>query len=152
MTDLVPVPVGACRCPGAPHEGGDSVYLHPKFPFEAGLEAHAAMSVISDGVRRLATVYRIAIEYGIADWDFLDDKGKKFPVNPVNIAHLLPYGEGGETVREKATELYSAALLLPFSKRQESSTKTPSSSPRGSTGRRSTSPTPATSPETDEPS
>ena len=153
MSDpLIPVAVGPCRCPGTPHSDGDTVSMYPKLPLDAGLEAHAAMSVIADGVKRLAAVYRISIEAGIGEWTFVDDKGQSIPINPETIRELLTYGEGGEEVREKATELYGAALLAPFRQRQERSTKTPSSSPHGPTAKASTSRTRGTSLKTVEPS
>lgn len=138
--DLTPVPVGECRCPGTPHEGGDIVYLYPELPMTVGMTAHSAMSVLSDGVERLAAVYRIVTEGCIADWTFVDDEGEKVPISPATIRGALPWNRGGQQVALTATDMHAAALLAPFKKPSpEGKTPTPISSRTGPTKSRSTS-------------
>ena len=137
---LVPVPVGACRCPGTPHEDGDVVFLYPELPMTVGMTAHSAMSVLTDGVERLAAVYRIVTEGCIADWTFVGEEGAKVPVNPATIRGALPWSKGGQQVALKATEMHATALLAPFKQPSpEEKTPTPISSRTGQTGKDSTS-------------
>jgi hypothetical protein len=143
--DLIPVPVGECRCPGTPHEDGDVVSLYPNLPMTVGMAAHSAMSVLSDGVERLTAVYRIVTEGCIADWTFVDDRGSKLPINPSTINSLLPWNKGGSEVALTATNLHASTLLAPFkTPSREEKTPTPISSRTGRTAKGSISRNPST--------
>jgi hypothetical protein len=105
-----------------------------------GMTAHSAMSVLTDGVERLAAVYRIVTEGCVADWTFVDDKGAKVPINPGTIRGALPWGKGGQDVALKATDMHATALLAPFkTPSRGETTPTPISSRTGRTSKASTS-------------
>lgn len=94
-TALVPVPIGACTCPGSPHgEEGDIVYLRPKLDLRGGIRVKrrlldvsraAQMRDITDAFRSgAATVHQLADKYRLKPSEIqevLDGKG--------DFAHLL---------------------------------------------------------------
>jgi hypothetical protein len=112
----VEVPVGACRCPGTPHEE-DVVYLAPELGFEAGLAVEAAMSSSTDQTEQTLAVALALVRRNVLGWTFVDEEGKPEPVNNQNIERLLPYARGGEAVANKAAGLYLKAVLDPLERR-----------------------------------
>ena len=137
MTDqtLVPVPVGACRCPGAPHGDGDVVYLYPELGMQAGLAIMAAVDLGQTNEETLAAIYRLMVERGVADWTFLDDEGEKVEISPSTISGALPWMKGGNLVAKAAIAQY-AGLLAPLATPDPAKTTTrkPKSSQPGQTG------------------
>ena len=161
----VVVPIGECRCPGAPrpHPDGDTVTLVPKLtlPMAAALKART-MSTDTGGDESIAAVqfalvsgYLRAAPYGaIQSWsmveecDVIDRKTGELPMVPVPITpeaieRLIPWANGGEEVAEEAYRLYGGDSLAPFLRRISSSSKTgptagsTSASPRSGRSRRS---------------
>lgn len=116
----VAVPVGPCRCIGGAdtlHPEGDVVYLAPKATLTLGLAANGALAVSQDDPAQMETLLgHVFIEKGIVSWTFAED-GKPVPVTPANIERLLPWGEGGAIVSERANDLYSADILRPLVQR-----------------------------------
>lgn len=148
MSDsLHPVPVGACRCPGTPHEGGDVVSLYPELPLDGGLAAQAAMW-LDDQIQRGIQLYGAMLDHGIAEWTFVDENGEPEPIDHDTIRRLLPWAKGGADVSHAAAALYGAAVTTPFAQivaqAKAKLTQTSSSSPTGPTARSSTSPKRAT--------
>lgn len=144
MSDaLHPVPVGACRCPGAPHEDGDVVSLYPELTMDGGMAAQAAMW-IEDPVQRGVALYGALCDYGIGEWTFVDGDGNAVPISPDNIRRLLPWMQGGAEVSHAAGALYGAAVTTPFeqlmARARAALTQKPGSSPTGPTESSSTSP------------
>lgn len=103
----------------------------------------AALSVIKNNGSQadieagLADVY---LRYGIERWTFVDAKGEPEPVTPANIERLLPYGNGGLEVAERADELYSNEVMRPLLERMRkpsdsgpTDASTPPTSDSGST-------------------
>lgn len=145
MTDttLVPVCVGACLCPGAPHADGDFVYLRPRLGLAAGI---VLQEPVADWLR-IPPSERPGQEYmrgelserylvlGIADWNLTDDAGP-VPVNPISIRErLLDDYERSQPAADKADELYSEVALGPL-RRLIAMSSAPTSS-NGSTSARS---------------
>lgn len=137
MTDstLIPVPVGACRCPGTPHEDGDVVYLFAELGMEGGLAIMAAVDLADGNEASLAAIYRVMVERGVADWTFVDDKGERIDINPITIRGALPWMKGGSEVARAAIQQY-AGILAPLVQPAQTARRTPKpkSSPRGQTG------------------
>lgn len=115
----VAVHVGECRCAGTPHApDGDVVYLASEASMTMGLRSNGAVAK-ADGDEALLELYlgRVFIEEGITDWTFVDESGDSIPVNPTNIERLLPWGNGGADLAEKANDLYGKTILAPLVKR-----------------------------------
>jgi hypothetical protein len=142
MTDLHPVNVGACRCPGAPHADGDVVSLANELSTPAGIAAQAALSQGGSWEDLYAGMLMGLMRHSVREWTLRDDDGP-IPVTPVNVEKHLPWLKGGREVAGKAAELYANILLAPFveaSKKKVNArkTRTKSSSPNGSTATSST--------------
>lgn len=146
VDSLRPVNVGACRCPGAPHEDGDVVSLDTELSTPAGIAAQAALSQGGSWEDLYAGMLMGLMRHSVRAWTFRDEDGP-VPVSPANVEKHLPWLRGGREVAGMAAELYAQTILTPFveaSKRQRTAKKTPtmSSLPDGSTDTESTSPTP----------
>jgi hypothetical protein len=142
--DLRPVPVGACRCPGAPHEDGDVVSLTTELSTPAGIAAQAALMEGDSWEERYSGMVMGLMRFSVREWTFRDDDGP-IPVNPTNVDKMLPWLKGGKEVAAAVTDLFQADILTPFVEAFNSrKKKTPkkSSSRNGSTATSSTSPTP----------
>ena len=125
---LIPVPVGACRCPGSPHEDGDTVFLYPTIGLHGGVKAQQAILNRSDPAALTADLTVIYVQEGIAAWTFTDDKEKAVPVTPENIESLVLRDFTYATpIADKADQLYTEAVLSPL---RVAASK---SSPRGPT-------------------
>ena len=114
----VVVDLAECRCPGTPHQPGDTVTLRAEPSVPMGTAAWAVASLggkLWDIQARLAEVW---LAYGIVDWSFLDAKGQPEPVTPANIDRLLPFSGGGMEVAEAADDLYSDPVLSPLAARR----------------------------------
>ena len=123
MAEPIAVPVGACRCPGAPHADGDTVYLTPKMTIPMGIAAWHVVRNATDAADlegRLANVY---LHFGITGWSFVDRESPDSDPRPVRwdpdkaedlIEKYLPLWEGGFTVAQKADELYGEAIFYPL--------------------------------------
>lgn len=148
MSDaLRPVPIAVCPCPGAPHPDGDVVYLHPELGMDGGMAAQAAMW-IEDPIKRGVALYGAMIDYGIAEWTFVDADGRPEPIEHDTIRRLLPWQRGGAEVSHAAAAQYGAAVMTPFAQLMErvkgTLSQTPDSSPTGPTESSSTLPNRAT--------
>lgn len=168
MTD-VRVPVGACRCPGSPHDGGDWVDLRPAPTIDIGSAVYAAVANVGDDPMALQVeLGRAYLRYGITAWSFTDARGEPIAVAPRRpgfdelVSRLLPFSQGGFDVSDMADTLYSEEVLRPLTTRlstmhsQDGQTdgstspippstptsrkRSPRSSPAGSGGRQSADP------------
>ena len=111
----VPVPVGDCRCPGAPHGDGDLVYLAPLLSMAGGMAAQGAIADAgTDAVRLQELLAKVYIRHAIVGWNLVDESGDAVPLTEAAITAYLPYGKGGRQVAEKADELYAQDVLAPF--------------------------------------
>jgi hypothetical protein len=132
--DDVPVELGACYCPGAPHADGDVVYLAPALSMAGGMAAQAAISEgFTDTLKLQELLATIWCRYGVTGWNLLDEDGQPIPVNADNIGRALPYGKGGRLVAEKADDLYAEDILAPLVQRL--SNTSPTGRTNGSTSR-----------------
>jgi len=123
MAEPIAVPVGACRCPGAPHVDGDIVYLTPKMTIPMGIAAWHVVrnaSNAADLEGRLADIY---LHFGIVGWTFVDRDSPDSDPRPVRwdpdkaeglIEKYLPLWEGGFTVAQAADNLYGEAIFFPL--------------------------------------
>lgn len=118
-TDLIPVCVGACLCPGTPHADGDFVYLRPKLGLAAGIAVQKLVidaktadtpATEADLHGTLAEAYLI---YGVAEWTLTN--GSAIAVTPDTIReHLLNDFERSEAVADKADDLYMNPVIAPL--------------------------------------
>jgi hypothetical protein len=144
---LRPVRVGACRCPGAPHEDGDVVFVAEELTTPAGLAATAALLEGDGGWNdRYAGMVMALVRHQVVDWTLRDDDGP-IRVAPSAVEKHLPWLRGGKEVAAALSSMFQGEILDPFtaaSRQPTSAKKTPttSSSPDGSTDTESTSPTP----------
>ena len=145
MTD-VRVPVGACRCPGSPHDDGDWVDLRPSSTIDMGAAVYAAVASVGDDPPLMQVeLTRAYLRHGITAWSFTDAKDRPIPIRPRAsdfmdvISELLPLAKGGFEVADTADGLYTGEVLHPLTSRLSTS------SPGGRTDG-SISPTPASSP------
>lgn len=143
---LIPVPVGACRCPDAPHPDGDVVYLFPKLGLEGGIAVQSALAIGDTPTAKLHGMYVALIEHGVADWTITNGTGEKLAINPASIRAALPWMEGGSAVANAAFEQYGEVVTGPLAARKPAtiSRRTGKSSRRGRTSATSTSANPAT--------
>lgn len=125
--EFVPVDLEGCRCPGSPHSH-DIVYLFPEFPADGGIAAMNAWQFGAPNAETMTGILgRLYVQFGVAKWNFVDEKGDPVPVNVRNKA-LLNW-DAVRPIAEKADELYGAKLLRPLV-----ASRSPSS-PNGHTGR-----------------
>lgn len=147
----VRVPVGACRCPNAPHEDGDWVDLRPSPTIDIGAAVYAAVQKWGDDPIQLQVAWtRAYLRYGIAAWSFVDLTGEPLPIRPMAdgydelVQGLLPFDRGGFEVADRCDDLYAETVLRPLMTRL-SSTRSPGGQTAGSTSpTRDTSPRPPT--------
>jgi len=136
---LIPVPVGACRCPGEPHPDGDVVFLYPKLGLEGGIAVQTAIFINDDPTQRVKSAYIALVDNGIADWTFSNGTGDKIPISPATIRGSLPWMEGGSEVAMAAFNQYAEVLRGgPLAARPPQKTRPTKSSPRGRTSATST--------------
>jgi hypothetical protein len=148
-SSLIPVRVGACLCPGAPHADGDFVYLRPKLGLAAGI---ILQQPVVDWLQlpkdsrpghefmrgELADRY---LTLGIAEWNLTGEDGP-LPVNPLSIREqLLDDYERGSVAAEAADDLYSEVALVPLARLVSISSR-PTSSNGSTSVRRNGSPKP----------
>lgn len=110
--------LAGCRCPGGPHQPGDTVTLRAEPSVPMGTAAWAIASLggpLWDIQARFAEVW---LRYGIIDWTFLDERGQPEPITAANIERLLPFNHGGMEVAQAADELYSDPVLSPLAARR----------------------------------
>ncbi len=113
----VPVSIGPCECPGAPHGDGDFVYLAPVLSARGGMAAQGAISDgEGDAVRLQELLWRVYRDHGIVGWNLVDEDGP-VPLTQDNIERALPFGKGGQAVADKADDLYAEDVLRPFRER-----------------------------------
>jgi hypothetical protein len=135
VSQPVPVGVGACRCPGAPHPDGDVVSLRLVLGLASGIaiqrlivEANQDRADAAEIAGRLAEAYLL---HGVAEWNLVDERGA-IAVTPEAIRReLLDDFSRGAPVAEAADELYMATVLGPLVNRALQSS--PTTSTNGST-------------------
>jgi len=112
--DNIEVPLGECLCPGAPHAGGDSVYLRPELDVAGGLAVLAAMTAGDDSnlIERMGRAYLIA---GIVDWTFLDEEGKKVAASRANIERMR-WTASTLAIANAAADIYGETVLGPLAR------------------------------------
>jgi hypothetical protein len=133
------VNIGDCECPGAPHSGGDLVWLRPKPDLNMGLAVQEALrqsgSLRGDGQ---AAVLSAMVRYGVAAWNIRDEDGS-VPITTDAVAQRLGWGEGALKVTAKARELYWERVLSPLGLTRSTSAPAtpdePSTSPSPASGR-----------------
>jgi hypothetical protein len=142
-TELVPVRVGDCQCPGSPHPDGDLVYLRPRLGLAAGIaiqrlivEANQDRADSAEISGQLAEAYLL---HGVAGWNLVGEgEGEKpIPVNEDSIRlYLLSDFVRSAPVADAADDLYMAAVLGPLVNRALASSPTTSTSGSTSATRR----------------
>ena len=122
--DPVAVSLGACQCPGTPHEGGDEVYLLPRLSLAGGA---AASRVVARFVPLMAErgedaqdpdlnarfgleLGKVYIQEQTTGWNLTGEAG---PL-PFSTELLLSDWATGRPVADAADDLYSKALLDPL--------------------------------------
>ena len=135
--ELIPVPVGECRCPDAPHPDGDIVYLRPRLGLAAGVMVQSVVTEASTRVPRPVTAEITAalvetyVLHGVADWN-LASGDVPVPVTHETITeHLLNDYTRAEAVANKADDLYTGPILGPLLNGARNSS--PATSTNGST-------------------
>jgi hypothetical protein len=113
VDSLRPVPVGACRCPGAPHEDGDVVSLDAELSTPAGIAAQAGLMSSDAWEDRYAAMLMGLVRHSVREWTFRDENGP-IPITTENVARHLPWLRGGKEVAGAAAELYANTILTPF--------------------------------------
>lgn len=108
----VAVPLGECLCPGAPHAGGDTVFLRAELDVSGGLAVIAAMSS-GEGEELIERMGRAYLVAGITDWTFTDEAGAKVPASRANIERLRWTGST-LAIANAAADLYGEAVLAPL--------------------------------------
>ena len=121
MTDAVRVGIGACRCPGTPHDE-DEVFLAPDAPLAVGLAAYQAISDAQDDPAALQTgIGRAFVRYGVVRWNILEQlaDGTTQParVTPDAVEARLTWAAGGAAVADAAAELYMGPVFDPLVQR-----------------------------------
>jgi hypothetical protein len=116
-SDPVPVHLGACYCPGTPHEE-DTVYLAPALPMAGGMAAQAIINEgLTDPVKLQEGLAELWIRHGVVGWNLLDAEGRALPLDRETVIAALPYGKGGRLVAERADDLYAEDILAPLAER-----------------------------------
>ncbi len=135
-TELVPVDLEGCRCPGSPHDH-DTVWLYPEPTPELGIACLTAWNRGAPNVETMVGILgRIYIQFGIAEWNFLDENGNPVPINLRSGAQFD--WDAAAPIYEKADELYAEKITRPLVARVSGSSR------NGHTAR-STSPKPRSS-------
>lgn len=116
-SDSIPVRVGACLCPGAPHPDGDFVYLRPKLEWRHVVAMKWDIIAIKEDAVDLPTgeIMGILSEgyvlFGIAEWNLT------VPLSRETIrTHILQDVERASNVSEIADTLYGPQVLLPLAR------------------------------------
>lgn len=121
-TDLIPVCVGACLCPGTPHADGDFVYLRPKLGLAAGIAlqkliVEARQSAGFDSAQLTGVLAEAYLLHGVASWDLVGPEGP-IPVTAETIRYqLLEDFTRAEAAADAADDLYMGPVLAPLVKR-----------------------------------
>lgn len=108
-----------CRCPGAPHPDGDTIWLRRELTPQGMLAAMAEISVEDEELLTKGLGWTYVIN-GIVDWT-LEDNGVKVPCTQQNIRRLT--WEAIYPVAQRASELYSEALFRPLVARASRSSR-----------------------------
>lgn len=117
----VPVALGACRCPGTPHDGqdgrddGDIVYLRPALTLEGGLAIIRALRKTEDGEDLPSFATRMIppyLKHGLAGWNFVDESGLPVPLTQERISHLD--WDTAYAIGDKCDDLYGKEALAPL--------------------------------------
>lgn len=122
MAEPVRVDVGACRCPGSPHET-DFVLLAPKLTVPMGVAGISAIRrAQSDPDAVEAALSNVFMHQSIVGWSIVDESGE-VPINNETIDEHIGWTNGGREVIEKANELYAEDLLSPFAQKMAKSSR-----------------------------
>lgn len=122
---------GQCRCPGAPHGGGDWVEVIEQIPVELGAGVMAAGSEAGgDGAFAAGLMAKVFLRFGIGDWSFVDEQGAPEDIDWDSIQRLLPYPDS-LVVADEIARIHSAGIMRPLG--IGSSTSSPSGSTADST-------------------
>lgn len=111
---------GDCPCPDTPHEV-ELVYLEPEITLAMGSAAVFAIRLTmeespGDTAAMMAAIAQVYLPLGIREWTFVDENG---PVkrSRENLERLIPWGQGGLEVTERADALYAEKLMTPLVRR-----------------------------------
>lgn len=136
----VPVNIGACQCPGTPHDEGDIVQLRTRLNLAAGVQLQRRVvdanktSEDTDVLAgKLAEAY---IRVGVVAWNLRDEADRPVPVNDANLqTYLIDDFVRSFEVADKADAMYMDTVLGPLVKRVAASspdtTTRQSTSPNG---------------------
>lgn len=146
------IPVGGCRCSGAPHDPeGDWVELRPRLSAAAGIAILGSISDLGEDTLLIqAAITAGMIRLGIESWSFVRQVGGKSEPEPVtqeSIDRLLPWEAGGFTIGSKVWDLYGT-LIDPLLERRPK----PSSNGRTANGTHRTRTTGSATPKSSTPS
>lgn len=120
MSDLIPVRIGDCQCPGVPHVDGDYASLRPKLGLAAGIALQRMIVEANqkegfDAAQMTGKLAEAYLLHGIAEWTLLDANGKLIPITPDSIGYqLLNDFARAEALAEKADDLYMGPVLAPL--------------------------------------
>jgi len=118
----------ACPCPGTPHPA-DTVYLREKLGLAGGamlqrlvIEVQQSGAGGAEASGALAEAY---LRVGVADWTFVDEAGKRVPVNPDTLRDILLSDFAlSMPVADKADDLYLQPVLGFLLSRAQNSSRT----------------------------
>ena len=113
-TDPVRVPLGACECPGTPHEE-DEAWLRPRLKPEAAI---AVLSILGDDemddvATRGSAIGMAFLRGGLLRWNILDDDSEPIPLSAIED-DSLDWDTTLRPIAEAATSTYVDQLMRPL--------------------------------------
>lgn len=114
------VDIGACRCPGRPHES-DWVALREHATIPMGMASRVVIrEAVGDQERMEAGLALVFMRFGISAWSFVERDGPLPVSEPIRrdvLEAWLPFERGGLEVAEAANDLYGKDVIAPFRRR-----------------------------------
>lgn len=123
-TDPIRVSLGACECPGTPHEE-DEAWLRPRLKPEAAI---AVLSILGDDdlsarVADLGSAIGMAfLRGGLLRWNILDDDSNPIPLSAIED-DSLDWDTTLRPIAEAATSTYVEQLMRPLAQTGAKSSK-----------------------------
>ena len=115
MDDLVEVRARDCACPGTPHPDGDVVYMLPRLPLDAGLEAAFIWETNKSNARAVFREWlTVFVRYCAKGWNLTDDVDGVQVARPFNVTALLEDASFGLAVASWAGDRYTEAVTSPL--------------------------------------
>lgn len=150
MAELIAVRVR--ECPDGTHPNGDSVWLTPTLSLAGGIRAQLQLDAVNDRVaadpethgaeaeRLTGEWFETFVRHGAVEWDLHDEDG---PIWAFDVERLVADYTLGLPVANVANDLYSGGLLNPLPAGRPR--KSPSGPTAGSTSKKRTRRSPASS-------